>query len=281
MEAGIRLYFNKKRYTFSSSVSSLPLFVESIGYNPQELEFNRPEGYPHYHWLQTIEGEGIFSFQGQSYALPAGRGIFLNPHTPHYYHSIKRPWSTAYITFGGASVSSILSSLQLNVSAVYEEPSEHPFSVLMKEMMDKVHADVEFSSLELSRDMYDFLIRLKQHGKANNQQSLSHFYEKVRPIVDWLEINYVEDIGLQDIANHANISTQYLNRLFQDTFSVSPYSFLIQLRIRKAKEILVSNPEIPLNQVAGMVGFKDASNFVATFRRRENITPKKYRFLHH
>ncbi|QKS72978.1 AraC family transcriptional regulator [Paenalkalicoccus suaedae] len=275
------MYFSKKRYTFSQTGSSLPLFVESVGYNPQELDFNRPEGYPHYHWLQTTDGEGLFTFQGQSYPLPKGRGIFINPYTPHAYHTVKRPWSTAYITFGGASVSSILTALELNGSAVYEEPRDEPLTQIIYKMMEEVQTNIEFSSLQLSRYLYDFLIQLKQHARANNSHSLSHFYEKVRPIVDWLEISFAEDIGLADIAKHANVSPQYLNRLFQETFSSSPYSFLVQLRIRKAKELLVASPDLPLNQVASLTGFKDVSHFVATFRRREQITPKQYRILHH
>ncbi len=51
----------KIRYTFSSIEKTLPLFIESIGYNPQEEDFARPEGYPYYHWLQTLEGVETFS----------------------------------------------------------------------------------------------------------------------------------------------------------------------------------------------------------------------------
>lgn len=274
------MYFHKKRYTFSVSEHSLPLFVESVGYNPQEQDFSRPEGYPYFHWLQTLEGKGVFTFNGQTYTMTPGRGIFLKPYTSHSYYTSGSLWSTAYITFGGASAISILKSLELNFSAVYNENDKMPFFKIIEEMIDKVEVDAEFSRLELSSYLYNFLIKLRTYGRVNNQPSLSHFYTKVRPIVDWLEIVYAEDVGLQDIVDHTNMSSQYVNRLFQETFGVSPYSFLIQLRIRKSKEILASNSEIPLNKVASLVGFNDVSNFVSTFRKREGITPRKYRILH-
>jgi len=69
------LYNRKLRYTYTTNEDSLPLFVESVGFNPQEQDFSRPEGYPYYHWLQTVEGEGVFSFNGQEYSLPKGRGV--------------------------------------------------------------------------------------------------------------------------------------------------------------------------------------------------------------
>nr|WP_090892221.1 AraC family transcriptional regulator [Evansella caseinilytica] len=273
------MYYKKVRYTFVTMEDTLPLFVESVGYNPKEQDFIRPEGYPYYHWLQTVEGEGRFTFNGREYTLPKGRGVLLKPYTPHSYFVSGSKWSTVYVTFGGASAISILDSLKLNFSTFYTETAQKPFTNIISEMIRIIGEDSEFSKMELSSRLYTFLINLRKYGKINNQPSLSHFYDKVRPIVEWLETVYAEDIGLKDMAEHLNVSSQYLNRLFQDTFNVSPYSFLIQLRIRKAKEILIHNPEIPLKHIAYQVGFNDVSNFVATFKKKEGITPKKYRDL--
>ncbi|MFC0472538.1 AraC family ligand binding domain-containing protein [Halalkalibacter kiskunsagensis] len=91
------------RYTFITVDDALSLFVESVGYNPQEQDFSRIEGYPYYHWLQTVEGEGEFSFNGQEYLLPKGRGILLKLYTPHSYYPIGKMWSTVYVTFGNGS----------------------------------------------------------------------------------------------------------------------------------------------------------------------------------
>ncbi|WP_416149001.1 AraC family transcriptional regulator [Salipaludibacillus sp. HK11] len=278
LKGGGLMYLKKLRHTFVTVEDVLPLFVESVGFNPQEQDFIRPEGYPYYHWLQTVEGQGRFVFNGQEYILSEGRGILLKPYTPHSYF-VKGKWSTVYVTFGGASVVNILDSLKLNFSTLYTDMDQELFIKIIMEMIKIIEEGSEFSKLELSNSLYTFLINLRKYGKINNQPSLSHFFDKIRPIVEWLETVYAEDIGLQDMADHLNVSSQYLNRLFQDTFSVSPYSFLIQLRIRKAKEILVRNPEIPLKNIAFLVGFNDVSNFVATYKKLEGITPKKYRNL--
>ncbi|WP_223292426.1 AraC family transcriptional regulator [Salipaludibacillus neizhouensis] len=268
------MHYKKVRHTFVTVEDILPLFVESVGYNPQEQDFRRDEGYPYYHWLQTVEGQGRFSFNGQEYILSEGRGVLLKPYTPHSYSVSKGKWSTVYVTFGGASVGTILDSLKLNFSTLYTEMDQSQFITIIMEMLKIIEEGSEFSKLELSNSLYTFLINLRKYGQKNNQPSLSHFYDKIRPIVEWLETVYAEEIGLQDMANHLNVSSQYLNRLFQDTFSVSPYSFLIQLRIRKAKEIIVQNQEIPLKNIAYLVGFNDVSNFVATYKKIEELLLK-------
>jgi AraC family transcriptional regulator, arabinose operon regulatory protein len=272
--------FNKKvRFEYITVVETLPLFVESVGYNPQELDFSRPDGYPYYHWLQTVEGEGGFSFNGQEYILSKGRGILLKPFTPHSYFSRSKVWSTIYVTFGGQSVASILESLTLDFSTLFTDLGEIQSEEIIRDMLMKIESDSEFSKLDLSINLYNFIVKLRKYGKINNQPSLSHLYDKVRHIVEWLEFSYGEDIRLDDMASRLNVSSQYLNRLFQNTFKVSPYTFLIRLRIRKAKEILLQNPDLPLKNVAILTGFNNVSYFVATFKKKEGITPKKYRDL--
>ncbi|WYP26520.1 AraC family transcriptional regulator [Alkalihalobacillus sp. FSL W8-0930] len=271
------MHNEKLRYTYSTIVDTFPLFVESIGYNPWEQDWSRPDGYPQYHWLQTIEGEGMFSFNGQEHRLSRGRGVLLKPYTPHEYITLGKKWSTMYVTFGGASVVSILDALTLNASSLYTDLEDQRFASILKGMLEKIKEDAEFSKLDLSSHLYDFLIHLRKYGKVNNQPSLSNNYDKLRPLVEWLEQAHAEDIGLNDMAAYLNVSSQYLNRLFHHTFTMSPYSFLIQLRIRKAKEILIQNADVPLKNIAFLVGFNDVSNFVATFKKIEGMTPKVYR----
>ncbi|MNC81951.1 DNA-binding transcriptional regulator GadX [compost metagenome] len=43
---------------------------------------------------------------------------------------------------------------------------------------------------------------------------------------------------------------------------------------------MVTHPEMALKEVSLLAGFNDVSHFVATFRKKEGITPAKYRELH-
>ncbi|GAE32921.1 AraC family transcriptional regulator [Halalkalibacter hemicellulosilyticus] len=273
----------KKRYSFSVSDHPLPLYIDSIGFNPNELDFDRPEGYPYYHWLQTVEGEGYFNLAGEEFILKPGYGVFVTPYMPHSYYSdpeAETLWATYYVTFSGAAVDQILTSLDMNYSAVYEETGSISFSQLIEEMLVRIEKEPQYLAYESSVQLYQFLMMLKKHGKLNNKRSVLQSYEKIRPIVEWLETVYHEDIGLVEMAEKAEVSSQYLNKLFHETFGISPYSFLVQLRIREAKRILLSEKALPLKDVAGIVGFNGVSHFVSTFKKREGITPSSYRSLH-
>lgn len=273
----------KIRFTFSVSDKPLPLYIESVGYNVQELEFNRSEGYPYYHWLQTFKGQGILNYAGEDFLLTPGKAVLLTPYTPHYYYpdpSIKGQWSTFYITFSGAAIDPILNSLDMNYSALYEETKNVSFINDVLNILRRLENEDKYLEYERSAELYSFLVTLKEYGKINNKLSILQSYETVRPIVEWLELVYAENIGLMEISEKAQISSQHLNTLFHDTFGISPYSFLVQLRIREAKGFLIDAPELTLNEVSKLVGFNGVSHFVSTFKKREGITPSIYRSLH-
>lgn len=268
------------RSVFNSLERSLPLYIETIGYSAWERIFNRPDGYPYYHWLHTLEGEGSFEFAGSSLSLTAGKGVLLTPFTPHSYYPVSDRWSTVYITFGGAAVAAILDSLEMNQSAMYTETEQVSFASLIEDIIYKADKHTEFTGLEWSTELYQFLMQLKKFGMRNDQPSLSQFYDKLRPVVRWMEQNCSANVGLPEIVEQANMSVSSLNELFRDAFGLSPYSFLIQLRIREAKKIMVTNPGMALKEVSILAGYNDVSHFVATFRKKEGITPAKYRELH-
>lgn len=275
---------DKKRYTFTVSDKPLPLYIESIGYNPHELEFNRPEGYPYYHWLQTYKGEGTFNFAGQEFLLTPGKAVLLTPYTPHSYYYDREgggQWSTLYMTFSGAAVDPILNSLDMNYSGVYEETDGVSFANIIQSIINEIGQEDSYLEFESSATLYQFLMMLKKYGKLNNKLSISQSYEAIRPIVAWLELMYPKNIGLLEMSEKAQVSSQHLNTLFHDTFGISPYSFLVQLRIREAKTILLTNTEQTLSDISKLVGFNSVSHFVSTFKKREGITPSVYRDLHY
>ncbi|GER67582.1 hypothetical protein BpJC7_11080 [Weizmannia acidilactici] len=267
----------KKRYTFLSVGKPLPLFIESVGYNPREEDFARPEGYPYYHWLQTVKGEGVFTYGGQEYLLTPGKGILLTPFTPHSYYANEGDWSTLYITFGGDVTEAIMNSLEINFSSMYIESAELAFSKTIEKILDTVKKDNELSRLDSSEYLYHFLILLKKYNQFRNKGSQN--VDRMRSIVQWLETMYSENIGLREIADYAQMSPQYLTSLFKAAFNVSPYAFLINIRIREAKKLLYASSELSLKEVAEAVGFNDTSHFIATFKKIEGITPNKYRHL--
>jgi AraC-like DNA-binding protein len=193
---------------------------------------------------------------------------------------LTHPWSTWYITFGGSQAASIVNALHLSESAVISWEYSSPIATLHKRI--RKLSNQPFTGLDSSAILYRFLTDLKKFGHTDNQRPLSHYHERLFPLIGYLETVYHDpEIGLNHLADYMRISPQHLNHLFRSAAGMSPYQFLIHFRIQKAKELLINKESLTVKAIASQVGFLDSSHFVSTFRRLVGITPEKYRNQHY
>ena len=75
----VSMYAQHRRFFTNMGEKQLPLYMESIGFNQAQENLNRPSGYPCYHWLQTIRGEGEFTFGGTTVLLKENSGVLITP----------------------------------------------------------------------------------------------------------------------------------------------------------------------------------------------------------
>lgn len=271
-----------RRFVFPPSANPhLPLIVESVGCNPDQEKISRPEGYPCYHWLQTDEGEGRITYGNDTLALKPNSGILLPPGMPHSYEAIdQNKWSTYYITFAGEAAGAILSAYSIQEPARFDWEKESVLSTILADLVDQLQHGNDPFGLEVSSSAYRFLGLLSKFGQAS-RTPVTRSMEKLQPLLTWIDIHYCNpDTGLDTLADVLDISGRHLNKLFQSIFGISPYAYLVQHRIHKAKGQLAGRPDLTVTQIAGETGFREASHFVATFRKHTGMTPQQFRKLH-
>jgi two-component system, response regulator YesN len=94
---------------------------------------------------------------------------------------------------------------------------------------------------------------------------------------DYIALNYCTDINLNLIANNMNYSSSYLTKIFYKQYNCSPSKFLISLRMQKAQQILLHNPELSIRQVGESVGYHDQGYFSRIFKKQIGVSPLEYR----
>ncbi len=77
-------------------------------------------------------------------------------------------------------------------------------------------------------------------------------------------------------ADALGISTRHLSRLFQMTLGVSPQSYIMTKRLLLAKGLL-TDTDIPITEIALLVGFGSVSRFNAAFKTQYRLTPSRLR----
>lgn len=112
--------------------------------------------------------------------------------------------------------------------------------------------------------------------KISRQTTSINFENKfVKSAKEYLEINYKNNITLDDIAKHVNISPQYFSKLIKKSTGYNFVDWLSMIRVRKAKELFI-NKGFTIKEVCYLVGYKDPNYFSRIFKKRTGMTPSEY-----
>ena len=83
-------------------------------------------------------------------------------------------------------------------------------------------------------------------------------------------------VGVEHIADYVGISRTYLNHVFQKELGLSAQKFLMDFRLHKAANLLIST-ELPVTEVSAAVGYEDSLAFSKAFKKKFELSPKNYR----
>ncbi|AIE72541.1 MULTISPECIES: response regulator transcription factor [unclassified Synechocystis] len=116
----------------------------------------------------------------------------------------------------------------------------------------------------------------KQEKSAATSLPMSANHYRLQPTLDYIQNHLDQGITVEFLAGAIGMSTAYFCRFFQKEIGCSPYQFIIQQRVERAKELLLER-HLPISEVALRCGFSSHSQLNHHFRNLLGITPKEYR----
>ena len=93
---------------------------------------------------------------------------------------------------------------------------------------------------------------------------------------NFIEANYYKRLRIADIAAQAGLNRSYFCRIFKEGTGLPPMSYLLNVRMRRAANLLKST-ELTVNEVAVSVGYGDQLVFSKAFRKTYGCSPLAYR----
>ncbi|HOJ99253.1 MAG TPA: helix-turn-helix domain-containing protein [Termitinemataceae bacterium] len=179
----------------------------------------------------------------------------------------------------------LCSELPSNYEEILELPSVRdgapPFVILSEQKIEEnlvEQSGAKGNCLLLNAGIYqeqEFLSLLKRllEGK-----SLLPPYTGilVKRALLYLNQHYQENILRWKLAEYVHISEDYLSRIFKKEIGMSPWEYLIRLRISMAKKLLIQKTAT-ISEIAEMVGFSDQAYFCRVFKKYTGRSPLSYR----
>jgi transcriptional regulator GlxA family with amidase domain len=101
-------------------------------------------------------------------------------------------------------------------------------------------------------------------------------HPKLSQVIQMMEANIEDPISPADLAEKVDMSTRQLERLFRRYLNRSPKRYYMELRLQKARNLLMQTDMSVIN-VALACGFASPSHFSKCYRAHYNTTPYRER----
>lgn len=122
---------------------------------------------------------------------------------------------------------------------------------------------------EISRNV-DELLATFEAEYANSAVHASQIMEILQ------ECYTSPDFSISVLADKFEVSIAYMSYLFKKKFDKNFSDYLWELRLAKAKDMLL-NTSMPIDQISISVGYINVSSFRRKFKQEIGITPSQFR----
>lgn len=236
-----------------------------------------------------LSGHGQYRIDNTVYAVREGDLLLLNPGAKHQavVSDAEHPMTEFFIGFHDFRLPGLPPS--------FLHPADTPpvlsASSELKQRIFRISfaMDTENNSLLPGRYimMKSYLLQLLtlvlRESATSAEGQVSYSFEStgkkylVEQIIDYFEEHYSEKISLDRIADNMYLSPFYISKIFKSETGDAPIHYLIDVRMEKARDILISCQDLSIREVAGLVGYEDAYHFSKLFKKKFGIAPSEIR----
>ena len=159
---------------------------------------------------------------------------------------------------------------------IYEAVQLHDYTGNIRLLMQLIHRTMlekEYNYVNIVNSLLDALLQYFKRLSRSDEQN---------PIVSTLKNTIYQNLDnpdflLQQELEHSGYHPDHVRRIFREQTGQSPHSYLIGLRIDKAKQLLHQYPRFSITSIAANCGFQDPNYFSTCFKKKVGCSPLEYR----
>ncbi len=251
--------------------TNLPFYAIVAGHFLVGSEFyTKRENLFGYQCILTLDGSCTMEIEGQKpFECSKGSLLILDCMKKHYYHTGKgRTWQYKHFhfdtNFSPYLPEQALGLVQISGSDI-ETTIDNIFRAISQQRPQSPYIISDLISHILTEAVF-----LRMDNPVLNAHS--HILEEA---AYFLREHFNEDINVGEIASRHFLSKYYFIKLFTDYYGTSPYAYLTNYRVQKAKECLILNMTVA--ETANLCGFGNMNNLNRIFKRCTGMTPSEFR----
>lgn len=128
--------------------------------------------------------------------------------------------------------------------------------------------------MKCKEQLYHILYQMQK--EYHSAHVTGHKVERIAPAVQYMLENYTaKALRVDELAAMCGITPEYFRTIFQKCYGTSPIKYINQLRVERAKELLLSD-SYTVADTAELSGFSDVSYFSKTFKKATGVAPSDF-----
>ncbi|WP_172918119.1 helix-turn-helix transcriptional regulator [Capnocytophaga canis] len=258
---------------------------------PLEIKKEIPQNFIQYHF--NIKGLAQFLFNHGNYKKPlhAERMLLLyNPQQALPLHQIVEPKSQIISIFisiqkfhkllsDEASYIDFL-SLENKDKKYYKEDKIAPAIMVVLHQIMNANFQKNLQPFYMKAKVYELLaLYFNRSNEADieqcpflaDEESIAKIHKAKEIIIGRM----VEPPTLQELSNEIGLNIKKLKEGFKQIYGDSVYAFLFDYKMEIARKLL-EGKDMNINEISSKVGYSTPSHFIAAFKKKYGVTPKKY-----
>jgi AraC-like DNA-binding protein len=283
---------NFKYLTISEEDERWGLFLNAAGssviqpgsfYPPKE----HPSGY-YFNWkdgriLQEYqvnyitEGNGIFENKFGKFDIKAGTVFFTFPGIWHRYKPVTNTgWTENYIGFNGKIAQELLTPPGFSPeqpvwkTGIKEELLDTYLKIF--DLVEKEQPGFQQIASGMVLKLLGYIVSFEKQ-KGFSGKKIAQVIEEVRFT---MRKKAGTEINLEELAREHNVGYSYFRQMFKKYTGVPPGQYHLQLKIIRAKELLISTDK-SIKEICYELGFQSIYYFSNLFKKKEGINPSDFR----
>jgi len=280
-----------------NSSDFIPVIVKTIERFHDPSWHMEPNRHDSYEMVYIKRGKAVFEIAEYPAEIGPNDIIIIKPNQPHKFivksetgcefivlsFKFVNNFANQYSDVSGVSLEDFLNFVSGKESGAFitlkVSQKNEIITLLNRILNEKLNPDIgsEFLNYLLVMELFVLISRaLKMEWESSIKNKSPKIKELIQVSVNYIHNNYERDISLKDIAQYVFLSTSYFTRAFKEEMGISPISYLLKLRIERAKELLKETDK-KISDIALSVGFSNQQRFNDIFKKYVKLTPLQYR----
>ncbi len=255
--------------------------IDSVGFHPSEPGWDSgPQCriMDDFDIWYAIAGEGEVKIDGKWVHFAKGDLITLMPGNDYqqerrFGDGISEVYFSHFLPFGPGQEQ--LDSLLADHWPAKMSLSHAPHvESLFVEMLENYASAAEGYQLPTRATMLGILDVIFETIRRHVSDELPPAFGRLLRAQRYIETNFAEELTLDDIAEHAELSASYLMASFRKHFATSPIQYQLNCRMTAARLMLARGSSV--TETADKTGFSSLHYFSRTFRKRQGLSPQQF-----